>query len=96
MSPKSPKSNLTRRSFLKATTIVAAAASPPNSQTVPFVVAGPEAKASVRVQDDRIHVETHTLKAVLEKGYLRSLKSKLTGDEFIQSFDLGGLLPRYN
>lgn len=37
----------------------------------------------VRLQDGRIEVETKTLTAVIEAGFITSLRSKLTGEEFI-------------
>lgn len=42
----------------------------------------------VRVDDGRVVVETSTLTAVLEKGFITSLKSKQTGEEFIRQFDV--------
>ncbi len=47
-----------------------------------------EARLSV---DDQgiIHVETKTLQARIEKGFLTSLKSRSSGEEFIREFDRG-------
>ncbi|MDW8129407.1 MAG: DUF6259 domain-containing protein [Bryobacterales bacterium] len=46
------------------------------------------AKAEVRVEKhEAVRVETGTLRATLEKGYLTSLESKLTGEKFIEPFD---------
>ena len=42
----------------------------------------------LRVQDQRISVETSTLTAVIEKGFLTSLKSRATGEEFLRPFDV--------
>jgi hypothetical protein len=46
-------------------------------------------KSSVQVKGDTIVVNTSTLTATLKKGLLTSLKSRLTGEEFITSFDNG-------
>jgi len=43
----------------------------------------------ITVSNGRMLVETSTLTAVLEKGHLTSLKSKATGEEFIEHFDPG-------
>jgi hypothetical protein len=43
--------------------------------------------AELKVDGDRIAIETHTLSAVVSKGFLTSLRSKATGDEFIQAPD---------
>ena len=45
--------------------------------------------ATVRVENDRVLVETHTQSAVLEKGCLTSLKSRATGEEFIEGVKPG-------
>jgi len=42
----------------------------------------------ISVQDGRVHIETKTLIAVIEKGFLTSLRSKANGEEFIRTFDL--------
>ncbi|KPK87843.1 MAG: hypothetical protein AMS27_01145 [Bacteroides sp. SM23_62_1] len=46
-----------------------------------------EKKASVIVKDNKVHIETHSLTAVIEKGVLTSLKSVMTGEEFIEKPD---------
>jgi hypothetical protein len=43
----------------------------------------------VTVSGSRVAVETKTLTAVLDKGFVASLKSKATGEEFIRPFDTG-------
>jgi len=43
--------------------------------------------AMVRVDNNRVQVETHTLTAALERGLIVSLKNKKTGEELIGSFD---------
>jgi hypothetical protein len=48
----------------------------------------PEKQASVVVQDDKVYIETHTLIAVIEKGVLLSLRSKISGEEFIEKPDI--------
>lgn len=47
--------------------------------------AGP---VSVTVKGERIQVETQTLSAVLEKGFLVSLESKLDREQFISGVDV--------
>jgi len=44
--------------------------------------------ASLRVQDNQIYIETRTLSAIIHKGLLRSLRSKITGEEFIEGVDV--------
>ncbi|MCE5249701.1 DUF6259 domain-containing protein [bacterium] len=44
--------------------------------------------ASVRVADNKVHIETKTLTAIIDKGFLVSLKSKATGEEFIKGVDV--------
>lgn len=46
-----------------------------------------EKEASVRVDGQKVFVETATLSASIEKGVLTSFKSKLTGEEFIEKPD---------
>jgi hypothetical protein len=83
------KYDLSRRNFIKtaAASLTSAGIAPyigmPQSRSSP-----PMGSAALRVQDGRVSVETGTLTAVIEKGLIRSLKSKITGDEFIQSFEL--------
>jgi hypothetical protein len=48
----------------------------------------PEKQASVVVQDDKVYIETYTLIAVIEKGILLSLRSKISGEEFIEKPDI--------
>jgi hypothetical protein len=44
--------------------------------------------ASIRVQDNTLHIDTPTQTAVMEKGVLVSLKSKITGEVFIRDVDI--------
>jgi len=44
--------------------------------------------ASVRVEDNTIHIDTSTQTAIMEKGVLTSLKSKITGEVFIRDVDV--------
>ena len=46
-------------------------------------------KSTVLVKEDSIFVTTSTLTATMTNGSLTSLKNKLTGEEFITSFDTG-------
>ncbi len=74
---------VSRRAFLAGSTgaPVAASASPRIS-----IAQAPAAR--VRLEDGAVvHVETATLRARLEKGFLASLESKLTGEKFIEPFD---------
>ncbi|HNQ87100.1 MAG TPA: DUF6259 domain-containing protein [Verrucomicrobiota bacterium] len=48
----------------------------------------PAKTATVRVEDDRVRVETHTLSAVFHKGWLVSLRCRATGEEYV-----GGVEP---
>lgn len=48
----------------------------------------PEGKVSVEIKENKIIVGTQTLNAVIEKGVLISLKSKMTGEEFIENPDV--------
>lgn len=68
-----------RRSFL------AGAAGTPG---IPRVSLAQPATAQVRVEEDAVvRVETATLRAKLEKGFLTALESKLDGEKFIEPFD---------
>jgi hypothetical protein len=48
----------------------------------------PEKLARVEVKDNKVYIETHTVNAVIEKGVMTSLKSKITGEEFIDKPDV--------
>jgi len=39
--------------------------------------------ASVRVAEGKVFIETHTLTAIIERGFIVSLKSRASGEEFI-------------
>jgi hypothetical protein len=41
----------------------------------------------ISVKGSRIEIETKTLTAVMDKGFITSLKSRATGEEFIRDFD---------
>ncbi|MCF7973935.1 MAG: twin-arginine translocation signal domain-containing protein, partial [Phycisphaerae bacterium] len=83
-----------RRDFLKmaGSTAVAGsvvsgqAAVPPNGTSTPEIA--PPQKASIRVTDNILHIDTATQTAVMEKGVFTSLKSKQTGDVFIREVDV--------
>jgi hypothetical protein len=47
----------------------------------------PEMKSSIHVENDQIFIETGTLTATFRNGFLNSLKSKLSGEEYIGSFN---------
>lgn len=90
--------DLTRRGFLKSaggTTAVlsavlghGASASPGNTVTVSTESPVADGKTQVVVRDGKIHVESKTLMATIDRGLLTSLKSKLSGEEFIRPFNL--------
>jgi len=44
--------------------------------------------ASIRVADNKVSVDTRTLTAIIDKGFITSLKSKITGEEFIKGLDV--------
>jgi len=79
-----------RRDFLKVAGGMAAFAgvSGPNvspSSAASMRLAVSESKqASMRTDGHKIIINTHTQSAVIEKGFLTSLKSKKTGEEFIE------------
>ncbi|MBM3879704.1 MAG: hypothetical protein FJ387_08290 [Verrucomicrobia bacterium] len=80
---------INRRTFLQTTgrsTALAALSANTLPAAQPPVVAPevrPAKSASVRVDGDRVLVETHTLSAELSQGFVVSLRSKLTGQVFI-------------
>lgn len=84
-----------RRNFLKTAGFNAAAYITPKLAGKPYGVneAGMQTvlsnkQASVVVQDDKVYIETYTLIAVIEKGVLLSLRSKINGEEFIEKPDV--------
>jgi len=96
MARRENTSNTTRRSFLKGVAAGAAAGASLGLQvpaafgkesSVSLGSAAPAGEASMQVQANRIQIETGTLSAVIDKGFLVSLKSKAGGAEFIESFD---------
>ncbi len=48
----------------------------------------PVQSVSVIVKDNKVYIETQTLTAVIDKGLLTSLKSKVNGEEFIEKPDI--------
>jgi hypothetical protein len=84
---------MNRRRFLKTaggvTAIAALApttrpgAEPAASQAV--AQAGPGAPASIKVEGDRLIIETRTLSASMAKGFFVSLRNKATGEELIEA-----------
>ena len=83
-----------RRDFLKiAGSTVAVGGMPvPHIESSLSLAATPEIgeprNASIRVQDNTLHIDTSTQTAVIEKGLLVSLKSKITGETFISDVDI--------
>jgi hypothetical protein len=78
-----------RRSFLKTTTGTVAAICAPGTVAsgTGSQIQTREPVASVKVEGEQILVDTSTLTAIIKKGCLISLKSKASGEEFLQSFD---------
>ena len=85
-----------RRKFLQAAGYTAAAAYIPaqlraNQPDVAEPGAGPASpiqQTSVLVKDNKVFIETQTLSAIIEKGVLTSLKSKISREEFIEKPDI--------
>ena len=85
-----------RRKFLQAAGYTAAAAYIPAQFQVnqPDVVkadgiSSPQIQqSSVLVKDNKVFIETQTLSAVIEKGVLTSLESKINREEFIEKPDI--------
>ncbi|MGD0498057.1 MAG: DUF6259 domain-containing protein [Bryobacteraceae bacterium] len=75
---------LSRRGFLQSAGTAAGAMSLPAAASA----AAPDGEARLSIDGQGvIHVETKTLQARIEKGFLTSLKSKSSGEEFIREFD---------
>jgi hypothetical protein len=53
----------------------------------PAVKASPNKDTGLWLEDGKIRIETRTLHAVMDKGFIVSLKSKATGEEFIRGVD---------
>ncbi|UCD53328.1 MAG: hypothetical protein JSW27_11900, partial [Phycisphaerales bacterium] len=82
-----------RRNFLKVagssvafSSAVSAAAGPSSTDIVAGGTPGSRT-ASIVVRDNQLIIDTPTQTAVMEKGILTSLKSKLTGEVFVQKND---------
>jgi hypothetical protein len=103
MTEKNRTSKSTRRDFLKevaGTTAAAgavsaiaahpalAASAQPQTATVSRSSRQASGVGRIRLQDNRLQVETGTLTAVIDKGFITSLKSKASGEEFIKPFDV--------
>lgn len=79
-----------RRDFLKAVGGIVALANVSSGNELPSSVAAMSLAASenkqtsMRVEEHKIIIHTHTQSAVIEKGFLTSLTSKKTGEEFIK------------
>lgn len=83
-----PNSLLSRRGLLQATATATASAGLPVTAAVHSAAAAPPNSASLSVDEQGvILVETSTLRARIEKGFLTSLQSKASGEQFIQPFD---------
>ncbi len=82
-----------RRDFLKAAGGVVALANVSNANVSPSSVAATSLAVSenkqalVRVEGHKIIIHTHTQSAVIEKGFLTSLVSKKTSEQFIKGVE---------
>jgi len=85
-----------RRKFLQTAGYSAAAVYMPpqlsgnqsDSPKVSTKSVSPGKQVSVVVKDDKVYIETQTLSAVIEKGILSSLRSKINQEEFIEKPDV--------
>jgi hypothetical protein len=83
-----------RRGFLKIAGTAVAVGSVPATQVESSLTLAstPEIteprNASIRVQDNTLHIDTATQTAVMEKGVFISLKSKTTAEVFIRDVDV--------
>jgi hypothetical protein len=85
---------MNRRHFLKtasgatAMTALGPSALPAQEETAAAVAQSqPGQFAAIKVEGDRILIETHTLSAVMVRGFLISLRNKSTGEELIDAPD---------
>ncbi len=80
-----------RRNFVHAASAVPAALAQPASALVSSNLSNePEGKTQLTVTSDGvIHAESPTLLAKIEKGFLTSLKSKASREEYLVGFDTG-------
>ncbi len=82
----------TRRAFLKEAAAVVAAGTVKHSalaQTnnghpqASIAVRGTDSRVGIEIRQGQLHVETATLTAVFDKGFITSLKSRRTGEDFL-------------
>jgi len=82
---------MTRRDFLQGASALAPTATRGAAAAQATAL---QRSARVRVvNDSAIEVESQTLRAQLDKGFLVELKSKITGESFIQPFDRSAFDP---
>ena len=81
--------DFSRRSFVRAAGVVPVSlAQPASTRALSSSSSRAEGKTQLTVTADQvIHAETPTLLATIEKGFLTSLKSKASSEEFIVGFD---------
>jgi hypothetical protein len=83
-----------RRDFLKAAGSMVALANVssgnelPSSVVATSLAASENKQTSMRVEEHKIIIHTHTQSAVIEKGFLTSLTCKKTGEEFIKEVEV--------
>ncbi len=89
MEKKTTEYGVSRRTFLKTGAAAATGAGiVPRSGARASQAQTSAGITRLRVREGRVMAETRTLTAVLENGFIRSIKSKLSGEEFIRGFDL--------
>jgi len=82
--------DVTRRNFLKGAGLTAGIGLGSLSHATPGGMSGATVSPGttrVTVQENKIHIESRTLTATIDRGFITSLRSKASGEEFIQPFD---------
>lgn len=83
---------MNRRNFFKTTGLVTLANGVARNSTVATVVknshVAEEKHASLYVENEKIYIDTFTLSAVIEKGFITRLTGKRTGQSYIQNIDV--------
>jgi hypothetical protein len=80
-----------RRDFIRNSSTALALVGLTGSSVRASVVSRPEkidGTISMRIDKDRLLIETQTLHAVVDKGFITSLKNKSTGEVYILPFDI--------
>jgi hypothetical protein len=91
---KKERTIMQRRDFLKAAGSMVALANVSNGNELPSGIAATSLtvsenkQASMRMEEHKIIIDTHTQSAVIEKGFLTSLASKKTSEQFIKDVEV--------